>query len=106
MEKSIPEVIKGKDSNSNCEEYMKNKYGEWWYLIDTDTRKVFASCAQSMIKCVSGINHYGKIIKHEDKRKTTEECPLCGEILDCDHVSLCDYDKNKIEEWVRGLEIK
>ena len=56
LEKSVSEIIKGKDSDSNCEEYMKHKYGEQWNIIDTDARNIFASCTPSMIKCIGGIN--------------------------------------------------
>ena len=51
LEKSISEVIKGKDSDINCEKYVKNKYGEQWDVIYEDAG--FSSCTPSMIKCIA-----------------------------------------------------
>ena len=106
LEKSVSEIIKGKDSDSNCEEYMKHKYGEQWNIIDTDARNVFASCTPSMIKCTAGINQYGERIKKIDKSNKTAVCPICGEIEDWDHVLLCEHNKNNREKWVKDLEMK
>ena len=33
LEKSVSKVVKGKDSDSNCEGHMKHKHGEQWDLI-------------------------------------------------------------------------
>ena len=34
LEKSVSEVIKGKDSDVNCEENVKHEHGEQWGMID------------------------------------------------------------------------
>ena len=69
LEKSVSEVIKVKDIDVNCEEFVKNKYEEQCNLIDTDVRNVFVSC--SVIKCIAGLNHYGEMIKSIDKSIAT-----------------------------------
>ena len=80
LEKSVSEVIKVKDSDINCEEHMKHKYGEQWVTIETDARNVFTSCTLSMIKHIEGINDYGEIIKRIDKSNTTAVFSSCVEI--------------------------
>ena len=82
LEKSVPEVIKRKDSDIHCEECMKHKSGEQLCVMHIDARKVFASCKPSMIKCIAGINHYWERIKRMDNSNTTTACPSCGEIED------------------------
>ena len=59
LEKSVSEVIKGKDSDGNCEEYVKHKHGEQWGMIDVDARNFFTCCTPSLIKCIAGMNLYG-----------------------------------------------
>ena len=41
-----------------------------------------------------------------DKSNTTSACPLCGEIKYWDHILLCEQNKNKRDELVKGLETK
>ena len=105
-EKSFSEVMKGKDSDAKCEEYVQHKHGEQWDLIDVDARKVFANFTPSMIKDVTGINHYGERIKCIDKSNKTAACSSCSEIEDWDHVLLCEQNNNKRKEWEKGLETK
>ena len=71
LEKSVAKIIKGTDSDINCEECMKYKYGEQWDIIDADARNVFASCTPSMIKHIAGINYYRERIKRIEKSKIT-----------------------------------
>ena len=73
------EVIKGKDSDNNCEEHIKHKHGEQCDIIDVDARNVFTCCTPSLIKCISGIKIYGERIKRIDKSNKTAEYPVCGE---------------------------
>ena len=82
LEKSVSEVTKVKDSDVNCEEFIKHKHGEKWDVIDIDARKVFASWTPSLIKCIAVINHYGEKIKSMHESKISEVCPSCGEIED------------------------
>ena len=76
-----------------------------WDLIGTEGRQAFVSFTLIMIKCVVGINHNGEIIKCMCKSNTTSACLLCGEIEYWDRVLLFEHNKNKREEWVKGLEI-
>ena len=59
LEKSVSERTKGKDSDGNFEEHMKNECGEQWDMTDVDARNVFTYCIPILIKCIPGINLYG-----------------------------------------------
>ena len=106
LEKSVSKVIKRKDSDINCEEHVKHRYGEQCDVIDIHARNIFASCTPSMIKCKEGINCYGERINRIDKSNTISVCPSYGEIEDWEHILLCEQNKNQREEWVTSLETK
>ena len=70
LEKSVSEVIKGKNIDIKCEECVQQKHGEQWDLIDTDARNIFGNFAPSVMNCVAGIKHYGERIEHIDDRNS------------------------------------
>ena len=59
-----------------------------------------------MIKLIARINQHGERIKHIDKSNKIAACPLCGEIEDSNHVTFCENNRSKREEWVKSLVIK
>ena len=87
--------MKWKDSDSNCEQHVKNKHGEQWDLVDADARNIFTSYAPNVIKCIAGTNQQGETIKCMWKSNKTSVCPSCSEIEDWNHVLLCENDTNK-----------
>ena len=74
---------------------MQHKCGEKWELIDIEARNVFTRCTPSMIKCVAGINHYGKRIRTIDKENVTAEYTVCVENEYWKHAVLCANKKSQ-----------
>ena len=58
--KAVAEVIRTKDSDAHSAECVQHKHIEKWELIGIEARHIFERCTLSMIKCIAGINHYGK----------------------------------------------
>ena len=58
----------------NREEHEQHDLDEKWELIDIDVINVLTSFAPSMIKYISGINHYGNMIRMVNKSNTTSVC--------------------------------
>jgi len=103
-ERKISEVIKKIDSMKNLEEYLQNKYGEKWLIIDIEAREGFSNSTTSKIKCAAGLNMYGERIKLIDKKNRHAVCPTCNEIETWEHVMLCEKQKEKRAEWVQKLK--
>ena len=99
-------MIKGVNSNNNFEECIQHEHGKQWKLIDEEVRNVLTSCTPIMIKCITGINLYGNMIRMIDKSNATSVCYVCDENEGRDHFASCKKSKNNRDEWAKELEKK
>ena len=97
LEKSVPKVIKSKDSDSKWEENIQHECGEKGDLVETCKRKKFTNCTPSMIKCISGINQHVERIKCINMSTKKVSYPLCGKIEDCNLFYFCENNSNERE---------
>ena len=100
-EKAVAEIIKTKESEKHITAYLQHKHGEHWDLIDVDARNVFSYCNPSMLKCITGFNPHGKMIKKMNKYDATACCPLCGEEEDWEHIIKCPTIKRSVVREIR-----
>ena len=106
LEKYVSKLMKERDRNNNCKEYLQHENGEQWELTCVETRNDFKCCTPSVIKCIAGFHVHSNKIRKTHRCNTTTVCPVRLENKNWDHAIKCHKNEDIREEGEKHLRKK
>jgi len=76
VDQPITEVVRLIDARQSEINYAKSQLGEDWSYCDFEAWDIFKGrISVSILKCITGFNHYNKQSKMINNNLTGDECP-------------------------------